>query len=60
MPRRKLDERNIRKLMKIAGGSYMLTVPIEYIRQLGWQEAQKVVVDLDKKNKRIVIKDWEK
>ncbi len=60
MPRRKLSERNVRKLMKIGGGSYVLTVPIEYIRYLGWQESQKVVVDLDKKNKRIVIKDWEK
>ncbi len=60
MPRRKLSERNVRKLMKIGGGSYVLTLPIEYIRELGWQESQKVVVDLDKKNKKIVIKDWEK
>ncbi len=38
MTRRKLDERNIRKITKMAGGaSYGITLPIEYIRELKWK-----------------------
>lgn len=58
MPRRNLKERNTRNLGKIGNGSYMLTLPIEYVRELGWQENQKVVVEMDKKSKRLVIRDW--
>lgn len=43
--RRKLEERNIRKITKMAGGaSYGLTIPIEMMRSLGWREKQKVKV----------------
>lgn len=43
--RRKLEERNIRKITKMAGGaSYGLTIPIEMVRDLGWREKQKVNV----------------
>lgn len=59
MPRRQLNERNIRKLTKMAGGkSFGLTLPIEYVRKLGWRERQKLVVQM--KGKSLVIKDWEK
>jgi len=60
MPRRKLEDRNVRKLMKIGGRSYMLTLPIEFIRELDWQEAQKLLLEFNKKNKSIIIKDWKK
>lgn len=60
MARQKLEQRNIRKLSKVGGGkTYSLTLPIEYIRELKWQKTQKVVVELDKKNKKIIIKDWQ-
>lgn len=43
--RRKLEERNIRKITKMAGGaSYGLTLPIEFVRSLGWKEKQRVIV----------------
>lgn len=35
-----------------------VTLPIEYIRKLGWREHQKLVVE--KKGKNLIIKDWEK
>lgn len=60
MPRRKIQDRDTRALGKIGNGSYMVTLPIEHIRELGWQENQKVTVKLDKKNKRLLIKDWKK
>ncbi len=58
MARRKLEDRNIRKLAKGANGSYHVTLPIEAVRDLGWRKSQKLVVDVDKRRKRIIIKDW--
>jgi len=59
MSRRKLENRSIRKLTRTGrAASVSVTIPIEYIRKLKWQDRQKVVVDL--KGKTIVIKDWKK
>jgi len=57
--RRKFEERNIRKITKIASGSsHSVTIPIEYMRKLKWREKQKVVVNL--RGKKITIEDWKK
>jgi len=55
MTRRKLDERNIRKIYK-RGASYSITIPIESMRELKWREKQRVVVE--KKGDTLVIKDF--
>jgi hypothetical protein len=61
MARRKLEERNVRSLFKLAGGkSYALTLPIEVVRDWGWQNRQKLKLTIDEKQKRIVIEDWKK
>ena len=57
MARRKLEDRNIRKLSK-GTSSYYITLPIEQLRKLGWRKSQKLVVEVDKRRERIVIKDW--
>jgi len=58
MPDKKSTEKNIRKLTRIGKKSIGLTLPIEMVRELGWNERQKVVV------KRISggfqVKDWRK
>ena len=54
------EEKNIRKITKVAGGSsYAITLPIEVIRRWGWKERQKVQLAIDEKKKVIKIKDWE-
>lgn len=59
MARRKLSERNIRKLTRSGrGASLGLTLPIEMVRKLKWRERQKVVVKL--RGKSITISDWKK
>lgn len=58
MPRRSLEDRNIRKLNKTGNGSVIVTLPIEIIRKLEWQAKQKVVVKQE--GKRIIIEDWER
>ena len=56
MARRRLEKKNIRKLTKLGGKSIAVTIPIDMIRELKWQERQKVVVK--KVGKRIIIEDW--
>ena len=55
--RRRIENRNIRKLTKSGGGaSISLTLPIEIVRELKWRDNQKVVVK--KRGKGILIIDW--
>jgi len=59
MARRKLQDRNIRSLTRTGGGkSVLITLPIEYVRKLGWKERQKVVVTL--RGSKLEIADWKK
>jgi bifunctional DNA-binding transcriptional regulator/antitoxin component of YhaV-PrlF toxin-antitoxin module len=58
MARRKLEERNTRKLSKKSNGSYSVTLPVEAVRELGWKKGQKLVVR--KSGSKIIIEDWEK
>lgn len=57
MARRKLEDKNIRKILK-NGDSYAVTIPIEIVRELKWKEKQKVVVK--KRGKGVIITDWKK
>lgn len=56
MPRRRLENRNIRQITQSGSGSYAVTIPIEIIRELGWRERQKVVVK--RRGRGILIVDW--
>ena len=59
MARRKLSEKNIRKLTRMGGGRSMgLTLPIEILRKLKWRERQKIVVR--QSGKKIILEDWKK
>lgn len=58
MARRKLEDRSIRKLNKQTNGSYVVTLPIEVVRELKWKDKQKLVVR--RNGKKIVIEDWKK
>lgn len=53
---RKTEERNVRKLTKVGKTSLSVTIPVEYLRALGWREKQKVVVK--KLGKKLIIEDW--
>jgi len=57
MGRRKMEERHIRNLQKTAGGStYIISLPIDVVRDLKWKAKQKLVVK--KYGDGILIKDW--
>jgi len=59
MPRRKIKEKNIRKITKIGMKSYAVTLPIDIIRKWRWKEKQKVELKMNEKKKIITISDWE-
>jgi antitoxin component of MazEF toxin-antitoxin module len=55
MARRKLEEKNIRKVFK-SGSSYALTLPIEVVRKFKIRKGQKMVVKV--RRGKIIIEDW--
>jgi len=57
MARREIGKEHIRNIQK-SKRSYYVSLPINYVRELGWQERQKLVVR--KVGKKLVIEDWEK
>jgi bifunctional DNA-binding transcriptional regulator/antitoxin component of YhaV-PrlF toxin-antitoxin module len=59
MPRRKIKEKNIRKITKVGKKSYAVTLPIDIIRKWRWKEKQKVELKINEKKKTIIISDWE-
>ncbi|MFH1225695.1 MAG: hypothetical protein V1684_00195 [bacterium] len=54
---RRRGQEPIRKI-QFSRGSYVITLPIGEVRQLGWQEGQKVVVK--RKGRGFTIVDWTK
>lgn len=56
MGNRRSGEQNVRNLTKNASGTYSVSLPIELIRQLGWQRGQQLVVV--KKGEKLMIQDW--
>ena len=45
MTRKKLEDRNTRKLAKVGGGkTYSITLPVDIIRELEWKQGQKLEV----------------
>ncbi|MBL1434282.1 hypothetical protein COB87_001795 [Candidatus Wolfebacteria bacterium] len=61
MARRELEKIHIRALTKIAGGaSYSVTLPIEAIRRFKWRGRQKLIVEVDEKRNRLIIKNFKR
>ena len=58
MARQKLEDRHIRKLRRNSGGTVLVSLPIEIVRELKWRDGQKVVVK--KRGEGISIVDWKK
>lgn len=56
--RRKISKEGIRNIQR-SRKSYHISIPVEIMREFGWQERQKVVVKKYGKSK-IIISDWKK
>lgn len=49
-------DKAIRKITKTGIYTYYVTIPREYIEELGWRKKQKVKVS--KEGDKIIIEDW--
>ncbi len=59
MSRKKLEDREIRKLTRTGGGqSISVTLPIDQVRLLKWRDKQKVTIK--RVGQKLVIEDWKK
>lgn len=56
MGNKRADQRDVRVLAQNNTGTYMVSLPIEAVRNLKWQSGQKVVVK--QQGKTITISDW--
>ncbi|MDA3840493.1 MAG: AbrB/MazE/SpoVT family DNA-binding domain-containing protein [Patescibacteria group bacterium] len=54
---KKYSNDNVRKLSKTGSNSYYVVIPKEFIKNLDWQERQKLKVK--QIGKKIIIEDWE-
>jgi bifunctional DNA-binding transcriptional regulator/antitoxin component of YhaV-PrlF toxin-antitoxin module len=54
--RRKIGQEKIRNIQK-SNGSYLVSIPIELMRELGWAERQRVVITRSGRGK-LVIEDY--
>ena len=52
------NDKIVRKITKTGKYTYYVTIPSDYIDELGWRLKQKVVVK--KIGKKIIIEDWKK
>lgn len=55
MARRKIGKENIRNIQK-SNGSYLVSIPIELMRTLGWQTRQRVIIT--RSGKKLIITDY--
>ena len=53
MGRRAVADRDIRSITKLGSKSFAVTIPIDYVRNLGWKEKDEVEVKVNRG--RIVI-----
>jgi len=56
MTTRKAKDKNIRNLTRVGKTSLSVTIPIDFVKKLGWRERQKVILSLQ--GRKIIIKDW--
>jgi len=52
------NKKPYRKLTKSGSGVYYLTLPADLVKQLGWRERQKLIIE--KTGQTLKIKDWKK
>ena len=53
---RKAGEQGVRNLTQNSTGTYQISLPISLIRELRWQQGQKLVVN--KRGDKLIIEDW--
>lgn len=56
MARREIGKEDIRNIQQ-SRNTYHVSIPIKMMRELGWQERQKV--RFRREGKKLIVEDWE-
>lgn len=56
MARQKTGQENVRKLSRVGGITYTMSLPLGIVQELGWQDHQRIHVRKD--GDRIILEDW--
>lgn len=57
MGRKSLADRFKRTLTQVGGQSLSITIPLEYLEELGWKKGEEFNVKLNKKTRKIIIEE---
>lgn len=57
MGTRSVGEQNVRTLQKTNTGTYTVSLPIELVRKLRWQDGQKVTIR--RSGDKLIVEDWQ-
>jgi phosphate uptake regulator len=57
MGTRSVGEQRVRTLQKTNTGTYTVSLPIQLVRDLRWQDGQKVIIR--RSGKKLIVEDWQ-
>ena len=57
MARGTLENRFKRNLIELGKGTLCVTIPKEYLQELGWEKGKELNLKIKKKNKQIIIEE---
>ena len=57
MARGTLENRFKRNLIELGKGTLCVTIPKEYLTELGWEKGKELNLKIKKKNKQIIIEE---
>ena len=57
MARGTLENRFKRNLIELGKGTLCVTIPKEYLAELGWEKGKELNLKIKKKNKQIIIEE---
>jgi len=55
---KKKSTKRVRKITKIGGHTYAITLPVEIVRRFRWQEKQRLELVVDEDKEEILVKDY--
>lgn len=50
----RIDQRELRRITQNSSGTSSVTIPLEYVRALGWRKGQKV--KLSRRGRQLIIR----
>jgi len=55
MARKSLKERFNRKIIEVGQSSLCITLPVEYLEELGWKKGEEVRIKMRKRRKQLIL-----